>query len=278
VRTEDTGYAFRKCERFLLDSDSPVPLYHQMEQILLERISGTDMVNKLLPSEAELGEMFGVSRATVKKALDDLADRGLLDRRRALGTRVTRPQITEDLARLTSYTEEMEAKGLTIQTQVLDVRIHAPARPIGERLSLSPGEQSLQIKRLRGTNELFPVVLLHTEIPSRFGIDPSEDFSLSLYRIIEDRYRIPIEGAEQIISAGKARSEDAARLQVPRGSNVLIMERLTYTRNQQPLEFVRAVYRPDRYQYSIRLKRAPSLSRLHAQASLDASRGQRVRR
>jgi GntR family transcriptional regulator len=256
--TQDTRYALQKSERFALDPDSPVPLYHQMEQVLLERISQPDMVSKLLPSEAELGGIFGVSRATIKKALDNLANRGLLSRRRALGTRVTRPQITEDLARLTSYTEEMEAQGMTIRTQVLDVRLHVPAPGISDRLRLQPGDQSLQIKRLRGTNELFPVVLLQTEIPSRFGIDPSEDFSLSLYRLIEQKYHIPIEGAEEVISAGKAKAEEAARLQIPRGSSVLIMERLTHTGNQEPLEFVRAVYRPDRYQFSIRLKRSPS--------------------
>jgi GntR family transcriptional regulator len=216
------------------------------------------MVGKRLPSEAELGEVFRVSRATVKKALDNLANRGLLIRRRALWTRVTRPQITEDLARLTSYTEEMEAQGISIRTQLLDVRLHVPARDIADKLKLQPGEQTLQIKRLRGTNELFPVVLLQTEIPGRFGIAPSEDFSLSLYRVIERKYHIPIEGAEEVISAGKAEAEEAARLEIPRGSAVLIMERLTYTRNQEPLEFVRAVYRPDRYQFSIRLKRSPS--------------------
>ena len=256
--TEDSRYAFQKSERFALDPGSPVPLYHQMEQILLERISQPDMVSKRLPSEAELGGIFGVSRATVKKALDNLANRGLLIRRRALGTRVTRPQITEDLARLTSYTEEMEAKGLSIRTELLEVRLHLPAPDTASRLKLQPGDQSLQIKRLRGTNELFPVVLLQTEIPGRFGIAPSEDFSRSLYRVIERKYRIPIEGAEEVISAGQARAEEAARLQIPRGSSVLIMERLTYTRNQEPLEFVRAVYRPDRYQFSIRLKRSPS--------------------
>ncbi len=228
-----------------------------MEQILLQRISQPEMVNKLLPSEADLGGMFGVSRATVKRALENLARRGLLDRRRALGTRVTRPQITEDLVRLTSYTEEMEAKGLTIRTQVLDVRVQAPPASVAEKLRLDSDEQALLIKRLRGTNELFPVVLLQTHIPARFGISPEEDFSSSLYRIIEDKYRIPLEGAEETISAGRASAEEARRLEVPRGSSVLIMERLTFSRRGQPLEFVRGVYRPDRYQFSIRLRRSP---------------------
>jgi GntR family transcriptional regulator, N-acetylglucosamine utilization regulator len=255
----DSDYAFQKSERFRLDPDSPVPLYHQMEQILLERISRAETIDKLLPSEADLEGMFHVSRATVKRALDNLSRRGLLDRRRALGTRVTRPQITEDLARLSSYTEEMEAKGLTIRTRVLQVALHVPKDDVTEKLQLGQGEQSLLIKRLRGTNELFPVVLLQTDIPARFGLSPSDEFSSSLYRIVEDRYHIPIEGAEETISAGRATAEEAERLEIARGSSVLIMERLTYTSNSEPLEFVRAVYRPDRYQFSIRLKRARAL-------------------
>jgi len=252
----DREYIFQKSERFRLDADSPVPLYHQMEQILLEQISQPEMINRLLPSEADLEEMFGVSRATVKRALENLARRGLLERRRALGTRVTRPQITEDLARLSSYTEEMEAKGLTIRTQVLEVKLRLPKDDIAEKLRLQPRERSLVVKRLRGTNELFPVVLLQTDIPARFGISESEDFSSSLYRIVEVKYHIPIEGAEETISAGRATAEEASRLQIARGSSVLIMERLTYTSGSEPLEFVRAVYRPDRYQFSIRLRRS----------------------
>ncbi len=261
--TEDSRYAFRRSERFALDPDSPVPLYHQMEQILLQRISQPEMVNRLLPSEADLGEMFGVSRATVKRALENLSRRGLLDRRRALGTRVTRPQITEDLIRLTSYTEEMEAKGLTIRTQVLDVRLQTPPAAVAEKLRLEADEQALLVKRLRGTNELFPVVLLQTHIPARFGISPEEDFSSSLYRIIEEKYRIPLEGGEETISAGRAAAEEAGHLGIPRGSSVLIMERLTFSTRAQPLEFVRGVYRPDRYQFSIRLRRSaiPSFTR-----------------
>jgi len=256
----DREYVFQKSERFRLDADSPVPLYHQMELILLERISRPEMVGKLLPSEADLEGTFGVSRATVKRALDNLSRRGLLDRRRALGTRVTRPQITEDLARLSSYTEEMEAKGLAIRTQVLKVALHVPEDDIAEKLRLEPGEQSLLIRRLRGTNELFPVVLLQTDIPARFGIGLSEEFSSSLYRIIEAKYRIPIEGAEETISAGRATAEEAERLQIARGSSVLIMERLAYTSGSAPIEFVRAVYRPDRYQYSIHLKRSRTIA------------------
>jgi GntR family transcriptional regulator len=258
--TDDSKYAFQKSERFTLDPDSPVPLYHQMEQILLRRIVQPEAVDRLLPSEAELGEIFGVSRATVKRALDNLSRRGLVDRRRALGTRVTRSQITENLVRLTSYTEEMEAKGLTIRTLVLDVMLHVPPAVVAEKLKLEPDEQALLIRRLRGTNEVFPVVLLQTQIPARVGISPEEDFSSSLYRIIEDKYQIPLEGAEETISAGRASAEEARRLRIPRGGSVLIMERLTFSTRSQPLEFVRGVYRPDRYQFSIRLRRPPASS------------------
>ena len=111
INRYEKEYAFDRAERFRLDPDSPVPLYHQMEQVLIDRIKQDGMVGKMLPSEAELMDMFGVSRVTVKKAVENLANLGLVDRRRAIGTRITRPQITEDLTRLTSYTEEMSRKG-----------------------------------------------------------------------------------------------------------------------------------------------------------------------
>ncbi|MHB9036423.1 MAG: GntR family transcriptional regulator [Armatimonadota bacterium] len=252
---DNPEYVLQKSDRFYLDASSPVPLYHQMEQIILQHISQEGTVGKMLPAETDLMVIFNVSRITVKKALENLANKGLLDRRRALGTRITRPQITEDLARLTSYTEEMESKGFSIRTNILFSDMHVPDAYVKDKLELGEGERTLCVRRLRGTNEVFPVVLLQTEIPTRFGISSEENFAESLYGIIEEKYHIPIVGAVETIGAGDATAEQAKSLGISRGDSVLVMERLTYTSNNVPLEFVRAVYRPDRYQFSIRLKR-----------------------
>jgi GntR family transcriptional regulator len=252
---------FRPSERFILDPESPVPLYYQLERVLVDRISKEDAVGRMFPAEKELMQIFGISRATVKKTLGSLVAKGLVQRRRALGTRVISQEITEDLTQLSSYTEEMEKKGLKVSTEVLGVGVAAPDEYVRKRLLLREGEEVLFMRRLRGTSAFFPVVLLKSHIPTSFGISCDEDFAGSLYRILENKYHIPIEWADEEIRAGAATIEEAQYLGLKPGATVLIMERLSYTRGNQPLEFVRAVYRPEHYKYSIRIKRTVSSKR-----------------
>lgn len=246
---------FAATERFVLDPNSPVPLYYQMEQIILDRIAQKGTVGRKLPREMDLVEIFGVSRATVKKTTDNLAARGLIERKRAVGTRIIQQPITEDLARLRSYTEQMKRRGLRVSTEVLEVKAHLPSAAVQEKLQLDEGQKTLCIRRLRGTSEVFPVVLLQSDIPVVFGIDPTEDFCGSLYQMLEEDYQIPIEWADEEISAGRASAEEAELLRIEPKDVVLIMQRLTFTRKGRPLEVVRAVYRPEYYTFSVRLKR-----------------------
>ncbi len=253
--TTNDGALFDAAERIQLDPSSPVPLYFQMEQVIKDRITRGNAVGRMLPPEKDLMEIFGVSRATVKKTLENLVDLGLIQRRRALGTRVIRQEITEDLGRLSSYTEQMESRGLQVKTRVLKADIHTPDPVVRGKLQLDEGDETLVIERLRGTNDVFPVVLLQSEIPRKFDISPSENFEGSLYRLLEKDHRIPIEWAHEEIFARKASKEEARHLGIKAGDGVLVMERLTVTRGDVPLEFVRGVYRPEYYRYSIRLKR-----------------------
>jgi GntR family transcriptional regulator len=206
-------------------------------------------------SDSPLMQVFGVSRATVKRTLGNLAAKGLLQRRRALGTRVISRQITEDLARLTGYSEEMEKKGLQVSSEVLEVGLTAADESVSKRLQLGPDEKVLVIRRLRGTSAFFPVVLLKSHLPARLGVDPGEDFAGSLYRLLENKYGLAIQWADEEIGAGNASVEEAGHLGLKPGSAVLVMERTSYTRGNRPIEFVRGVYRPEHYKYSIRLRR-----------------------
>lgn len=246
---------FRPSERFSLDLRSPVPLYHQVEQIILDRIAKAGEIGGKVPREMDLVKIFDVSRATVKKATDSLAAKGLIKRRRAAGTHIVKLTVTEDLGRLTSFSEQMESRRLKASTEILGVERHLPEDDVAAALRLSKGEKTLCIRRLRGTSEAFPVVLLRSEIPVSFGIDPKEDFHASLYEVIEKKYRIPIEWAEQKIWAGKATAEEAKLLRIKPGDTILGMERITYTQGDKPLEYVRAIYRPEHYTFSMRLKR-----------------------
>jgi len=255
MHQEEDVPLFKPTERFFLNAASPVPLYHQVEQVILDRIATEGAIGKMLPAEKDLMSMFGVSRATARKAYDSLLAKGLIKRKQALGTRVIGQEITEDLGRLKGYTEEMKIKGLQVSTEMVEVGLHLPPPKIRAKLRLGEQDQTLSIRRLRGTSEFFPIVLLRSEIPASFGIDPGEDFRDSLYRLLEEKYRIPIEWADEEIRAGKASAEEAQLLRIQPGDVVLVMERLTHTRGDRPLEFVRAVYRPEHYTFSIRLRR-----------------------
>ena len=246
---------FKPTERFYLDPQSPVPLYHQMEKIILDRIGTAGAVGKMLPREMDLLKIFGVSRATVKKVTDNLAVKGLIRRQRAVGTHIVSLGVTEDLGRLTSYSEQMENRGLKVSTEVLGVGHHIASSAVCEKLQLAEGQKTLFIRRLRGTSEIFPMVLLQSEIPASFGLDPQEEFSGSLYRLIEQKYHIAIEWAEEQICASHATPEEAKYLKMRTGDVVLVMERRTFTRGNRPLEFVRAVYRPEHYTFSVKLRR-----------------------
>jgi GntR family transcriptional regulator len=254
-RDSRTDPLFRPTERFSLDERSPVPLYHQVEKIILDRIAKAGEVGLKVPREMDLIKIFNVSRATVKKATDSLAAKGLIERRRSAGTRIVRLNVTEDLGRLTSFSEQMESRHLRASTEVLGAEVHLPTDEVAAVLRLTPGEKTLCVRRLRGTSQAFPVVLLRSEIPAVFGIDPSEDFNGSLYAIIEGKYRIPIEWAEQKIWAGQATAAEAKLLRIKPNATILGMERITFTRGDRPLEYVRAVYRPEHYTFSMRLKR-----------------------
>jgi GntR family transcriptional regulator len=255
VSQKDATFLFDHDERILLDPSSPVPLYHQMEEIIYDRIQGEGTVGRMLPAEKDLMVIFDVSRATVKKTLDNLVNKGLIERRRALGTKVMRQEITEKLARLTSYTEEMEAKNLSVRSNILDVRLHRPSEEVREKLQLAEDAQTLCVRRLRGTNKVYPVVLLQSELSPVLSISPEEDFNGSLYQLIEKKYGARIEWAEEVIRARKADADEARHLEIGEGEPVLAMERLTFTTQNRPIELVTAVYRAEHFKYSIRLGR-----------------------
>jgi len=254
-RAQPQELLFHPDERCRLDPASPVPLYHQMQSAILDRLKAVDGQFKRLPTEMDLIRIFDVSRATVRKVTESLAAQGLIQRRRSLGTSIVSRSVSEDLGRLTSFSEQMAARGLTISTQLISAAIE-PASPfIREKLNLKPRAEVLAVRRLRGTSQVFPFVFLQSFLPARLKIDPKEDFHGSLYTLMESKYNLQIEWAEEEISAANASDEEAKRLSIKPGTTVLVMERLTFGRSNEPLEFVRATYIPEHYKFRAKLKR-----------------------
>jgi len=241
-----------------LGKGSPLPLYFQLKQIIREQIEeGALQPLDRLPSERELSQKYGISRMTVRQSLNELVNEGILYRRQGKGTFVASPKIDQGLLGLTGFTEEMTARGLRPESKLLSVeRVDASPR-VSEALGLSLDKRVIRLERLRLANG-DPMALEVTHLPLRmFPGFPEGDFtgSSSLYEVMEVRYGIRLHRARQVLEAGIAGQRESELLEVPLGAPLLMIERVTYSDHGVAVEVARAIYRGDRYKFTVELVR-----------------------
>ena len=217
---------------------------HTRQQVLdlIEQLG----VGTAIPSERQLSADLGVSRLTLRAALDDLAREGYLIRRRGSGTYVQQPKISQELT-ITSFSEDMRKRGMTPGSRTLSLdTIHAGAR-LGRLLQVSPSEPVLQIKRLRlADGETMAIETLH--IPKKLVPDlGADDLGGSFYEVLQDRYGIRIASGTQAIEPTVTNEEESAALGVPLHSPAFLFERTSRDEHDRTVEFVQSVYRGDRY-------------------------------
>jgi GntR family transcriptional regulator len=230
----------------VINRNHPIPLYYQLMQELRRRIEeGEWKPGDLIPSERELSETHGISRMTVRQALVELTNEGLLHRDQGRGTFVARPKIRKRLSRLTSFTEDMRARGKSPTAQVLRMEM-APARPkVADMLQVEVERPVALIERLRlADGEPVGVECSHLFFTGCEAI-LREDLSGSLYRLLGERFGLVPTQAQEEIEAGACGSREAQTLGLRRGDPVLRMRRRTFDQNQHPFEYVESVYRGD---------------------------------
>ena len=244
-------------DREALSSELPLPLYLQLARYLRGQIvSGRFGHRDALPGERELAERFSISRVTVRKALKELLDEGLLQQRQGAGTFVNRsasPYVEQRLSTLTSFSEDMGSRGFTPGSTWLH-RTVAVATP-GEALALglSPGATVSRLQRLRTANGIAMAMELSV-LPTRYLPNP-EEVQGSLYETLRRRGFTP-HRALQRLSAIQLSAEQADALGVPEGAAALYIERRTMLEDGTPLEFVRSHYRGDSYDFIVELNLA----------------------
>ena len=232
--------------------DSFKPLYFQLKEIFHDKIESEELKEgDMIPSENELQQIYGVSRATVRKAIELLVYEGLMDKKKGKGTFVKRRKIEEQLPVLKSFSEEMSDRDA--YKKVISVAYKKAPSGISTRLKLPPGESVLSLKRLMVVDGI-PLGMLHSFIPAKFKLGVDEDYTKSLYRILEKK-GIRLKEAEQTIEVRMATPDETRLLRLDAPCPTLVIRRLAYSVNHEAVEYVEGVYRGDRYRYNCKLTR-----------------------
>ena len=218
-----------------VDRASPVPLYYQVAQVLEQAIeSGALPAGSRLDNEIALAEQLGLSRPTMRRAIEYLVDRGLLVRKRGVGTQVVKPQVRRPLE-LTSLHDDLTRAGKEPRTDVLSVGEQPATATVAKALQVEEGAPVLTLERLRYSGEE-PLALMRNHLPA--GMTVTEDVlrETGLYELLR-RSGVRISMASQTVGAVAASAAQARLLGERRGSPLLTMHRTAYDDEGRPVEY-----------------------------------------
>ncbi|MEO7016946.1 MAG: GntR family transcriptional regulator [Leifsonia sp.] len=235
-----------------LDRTGPVPLYFQISSRLESAIrSGAIPSGARLENEIAIAQSLGLSRPTVRRAIQELVDRGLLVRRRGIGTQVVQGRVTRGVE-LTSLFEDLKNADQHPTTSLLRHEIIPADEATAAGLGVAVGSDIVFVRRLRSADGV-PVAILTNYLPEEFADIPREQLeSLGLYQIFRSR-GVAIRIANQKIGARKAAGDEAHLLGIERGGAVLTMERVAYDGSGRAVEYGHHCYRPDMYSFETTL-------------------------
>jgi GntR family transcriptional regulator len=236
-----------------LDKQSPIPLYYQLAEHLRAQIaSGELKPGDQIPPERELCERAGISRMTARQAVTYLVQHGVLEAHMGKGTFVAAPKLAYDVHHLLGFTEKMIGEGVPSTSRVIEQALELPPANIALRLQLKPRGKALKLVRLRLAADV-PHLLETIYVPASLcpGLE-REDFSRhSLYVLLEQRYGLPLAHAEQTLEATTANDFEAPLFGLSKGAPMMLLEGVTFTTGNRPVEHFTAVYRADRFKFKI---------------------------
>jgi len=239
-----------------VDHSSPIPLHVQLEEQLRKLCELSEHKNgALFPQEVSLAKRLGISRNTVRAAIDKLVYDGLIERKRGVGTKVIEKKMrTTKLGAWTSFTKEMKEQGIEVQTFDISATIEPANSEIANALGIREGEEIIKLTRVRGYNNE-RIVIFNSWFHPRIDVKTDEDFSKPLYSIIEKKYdTIPFRSSEKI-TAISATKKLAKNLQVKENAPLLKRQRIVTDPGGRIFEYAVIYYRGDRFTYSIEIER-----------------------
>jgi GntR family transcriptional regulator len=237
--------------KYSIDHKSPIPLHAQAEALLRKMIEEPQFRNGgFLPNEVDLAKNLGISRNTIRQALNKLVFEGLLVRKKGVGTKVADRSVSSKVSNWLSFTQEMEAKGLVPMTFDIQVSWVYPSPEVANVFGTPEDKKVLKLVRLRGLKDN-PFVYFVSWFHPRVGLSGEEDFSRPLYDIMEQDFSTIAKLSKEEISATGADKHIAGHLSIPTGFPVLVRKRVVYDPGDRPIEYNVGYYNSESFIYSI---------------------------
>jgi GntR family transcriptional regulator len=237
----------------VVHKDDPIPLYYQLAERIREEITaGVLKPGDQLPSAREISDEAGISRMTVRQAIEYLVRQGLLVVRHGAGTFVAAPKLTFRAVNVLGFTQTMIEQGGRPSSTVLQQELTDPSPDVAESLALAPDRHVVKIARLR-RSQAVPVVLETVHLPADLcpGLETEDLGEQSLYALLEERYGLRPRWSRQRLEATVANAFEADLFEVPIGTPMLRVSGVTFGPRDRAIETFHAVFRGDRFLFEI---------------------------
>jgi len=243
----------------IVDPNDVVPKYYQLTSIIRQKIEDGEWAPyQPIPSERQLETLYNISRTTIRQAISLLTRQGFLYREHGRGTFVSPQKLQKGITELTSFTEDMRNRGLEPGQVILEMgNVKAP-RKILQRLEIPPDcDTVFRIERIRlANNQPMGLQVSYLALSPDQTISREEmEKSGSLYTLLQEKFNIIPTEAEETLEVTLASYREAALLQVNEGSPLLLSQRTLWSQNRRAIEYVKILYRGDRYKYYVKLIR-----------------------
>ncbi|MCC5911024.1 MAG: GntR family transcriptional regulator [Clostridiaceae bacterium] len=234
-----------------LIKEKGAPYYLQIKEILEERIfNNVYPVNSLMPSETTLAEEFDVTRTTIRNALKELKNVGLIYTEKGKGTIIKSPKIEQSLLNFYSFGREFKDSSHNIGSKVISKEKIVPTLDLIEKLQVDEKTSLFKIERLRLFNNI-PMILETSYIPEDVaqGIIDEDLENKSIYDLLEWKYKVKIAKAQEYIEPKIANVIEAGLLEIPKISPVFYTERITLAAGNKPVELRMSIIRGDKFKF-----------------------------
>lgn len=233
-----------------IDRSGPIPIYFQVSQRIEKAINDRTLPpGSRLENEISLGDRLGLSRPTIRRAIQELVDKGLLVRRRGIGTQVVHGQVTRGVD-LTSLFDDLIRSGKKPVTKLLEMKILPADARVAKELNVAEGSPTLYLHRVRLADST-PVAVMENWLPEDFtDLNTNDVIEHGLYQVLRSR-GVTMRVAKQRIGARKASTDETGFLDIDKGAAVLTMDRTAFDNSGRAVEYGHHCYRPDLYSFEV---------------------------